>query len=271
MQLIETRLPPFPDASINCNPQFSPSQKPAIKSSPLPYSAMALLLQPSLSALFFLIMAFSPALSFPWNSSHFDKSGWNPSYEELLPTSGETSGRRYRRKNTIFGAPCGLCGQVIFGSEALTHHYNYHFLQNQLASSGRSQSQPSTSRLRPPPWTSYFHGQSSASRQPQMTLNDYLAQPRQLPSLRRYSGAAVDMAHAHQLPLHPLLAQHPPRTASANGINGQQNQFAAGQLGQRMGTPTAEQQPPQDVIDVNSEEHECNSDGSEDLDLTLSL
>lgn len=275
---------------------FSPSPKskpkPTIKPSPFPFQfspifAMALLLQAPLFALFFLT-AFSPSLAFPWNSSPFDKSGWNPSFEELLLASGETSGRPSRRKNTIFGAPCGLCGQVIFGSEALNHHYNYHFLQSELASFGSRSNPCSGSSQRPPSWANYFHGQSSASREPQMTLNDYLTMPppRQPPSLRSYSGAAVDMAHL--LPLHPLLAQPPPppRTTVANGINVQQNQAAAGQLGQRrqgnqirwnngggraaVGRPAAEPQPPQDVIDLN-EEHDCSSDGSEGLDLTLSL
>lgn len=249
---------------------------------------MALLLQAPLFALFFLTN-FSPSLSFPWNSSPFDKPSWNPSFEELLWTSGDTSGLPSRRKNTIFGSPCGFCGQVIFGSEALNHHYNYHFLQNELASFGaRSDSSTGSSR-RPPVRNNYFHGPSSVSREPQMTLSDYLTMSppplRQSPSLRRHSGAAVDVAHL--LPLHPLLAQPPPpppRTTAANGINGRQNQAAVRQ--RRQGNQVrwnnggareavvrlaAERQPPQDVIDLNREENDCSSDGSEGLDLTLSL
>lgn len=114
-----------------------------------------------------------------------------------------------------------------------------------------------------------------------MTLNDYLTIP---PSLRSYSGAGIDMGHL--LPLHPLLAQPPPppRTTTANGMNVQQNQAVARQRRQENevrwnngggravgGRPAAEQQPPQDVIDLNCEENDCSSDGSEGLDLTLSL
>lgn len=114
-----------------------------------------------------------------------------------------------------------------------------------------------------------------------MTLNDYLTMP---PSLRSYSGAAIDMAHF--LPLHPLLAQPPPlpRTSTANRMNFQQNQAVAGHRRQGNqvqwnnggvrevgGQPASEEQPPQDVIDLNSEENDCSSDDSEGLDLTLSL
>ncbi|KAA0049241.1 hypothetical protein E5676_scaffold434G001720 [Cucumis melo var. makuwa] len=236
---------------------------------------MAFLLQPPLFALFFLT-SFSPSWSLPWNSSSFGKSGSNPSLDDMLFTSSESSSRP-SRQNTIFGAPCGLCGQVIFGSEALNHHYNYHFLQNELASF-RGHSNPCSGVSHRPP---FFHGQASASREPQMTLNDYLTMP---PSLRSHSGAAIDMAHF--LPLHPLLARPPPlpRTSTPNSMNFQQNQAVArqrrqgnqirwnnGRVREVGGQPASEQQPPQDVIDLSSEENDCSSDGSEGLDLTLSL
>lgn len=237
----------------------------------------------ALFALFFLT-AFSPSLAFPWSSSPYEKSGWNPSLEELLSASGETSSRPPRRKSTIFGAPCGLCGQVIFGSEALNHHYNYHFLQNDLASYGSRLVPSSASSQRPPVWTDYFHGQASASREPEITLNDCLTMPppRQPSSLRSYPSPTVDMAHL--LPLHPLLAQPPPprRTTTANGVNeaaagqrwqGNQNQRNNGGARTTGARSAAEQrQPRQEVIDLNStEENDCSSDASDGLDLTLSL
>ncbi|KAG6582389.1 hypothetical protein SDJN03_22745, partial [Cucurbita argyrosperma subsp. sororia] len=173
--------------------------------------------------------------SFPWKSSPFDKSSWNPSFKELLFTSRKTSCRPCR-KNTIFGAPCGLCGQGILVSETLNHHCTISCLMSLLLLG------PIISLLRKLlaaavmdqlfPWPSLCF-----SKTPNDTLrlhDDAATVSKKL--FRR----AVDMAH--WLPLHPLLAQPPPTVLTFNRIR----------------------------LWRGNNENNCSSGGSEDLDLTLS-